>query len=621
MKKNVALSLIALLSCVMSYGQEVVIRDSSDVIMNESHEDSLKEAYSALTIRQWDELSFRPVDSTITVLNHTRLNEWNRDLYGQLSMANLATPLVYLVYDPDVSIGPRSGFQSYFHGWGNARDIPLYDVKAPLSGIRYLSGYERGQLFGGYLTLNAHERLNFFFDFQRVSARGDYFSQDNLSDQVKASSHYRTKNNHYSYQTALLWNKNRGRESGGITNTDGFSNPDSLITNRELINIRWNDSYFKATQFNLAFSQQYLPFADSTGAKGIGVYHEGDFRTSNRTFFSTDSILGNWYLDSAETRDSTRVLSTDQQVGLVFQSGVKGFSYAKVGIGYTYGSLSTDSIRRTQDAVYLSGEVRGETKSFDWRAKGRYHIIGTQVGGFDIRGNLRAELYGLEVGADAIFQNQMPTLQSQQWYGNDFRWNNNWESTYYQKLGGYASYNDYIRFGVNLNNWSRPVYYDESALPMQLEGAMQLIQTELNVRVPLSTWLIVTSKTTFQVTSGSGDILRLPTWVNRSGIFGKWQIYGGALKAYTGLESMVYSKYKANAYMPVTGVFHLQNGQEIGNFFYLNAVAGFRIGTAEIYVLAENVAEGLFNRSYYAAPYYPLADRTIHLGLRWRFFN
>lgn len=600
---------------------EPVHDDSTMVHPEENLQDSLLKAYSALTTRSWDDLEFHPVDSTITVLNHRSLNEWNRDLYGQLSMANLGTPLAYLVYDSKSQIGPRSGFQSYFHGWGDPYAIPFFDVKAPLSGIRYLKGYERGQLFGGYLTLNAHERLNFFLDFQRVSARGDYFSQDNLSDQVKASSNYRTKNNVYSYQAALLYNKNRGRESGGITDNDGFANPDSLITSRELINIKWQDAYFRASQINVAFQQRYLPFSDSTSAKGIGLYHDGEIQFSSRAFSATDSIMGNWFIDSTATNDSTHYWSTDQQVGIVFQSGVKGFSYAKVGVGYTYGALSNEYMNRNSNAIYVAGEIRGEAPSFDWIAKGRYHVVGSQIGGFDLEGGLTAKIRGLKVGADAVFQNQMPALQTQSWYSNDFIWNNDFESTFYQSIGGYASYKEYVSLSLHLQNWSKLIYYDHSALPQQLNGAIQLVQSELDVHIPLTSWLRISSRTTLQVTSGSADVLRLPTLVNRTGIFGKWQIFGGALKAYTGLEATSFSKYKANAYMPVTGVFYLQDSDEIGDFIYMNAVAGFRISTAEIYIIYENVAEGLFNRAYYAAPNYPLADRTLHLGLRWRFFN
>ncbi|WP_223277567.1 putative porin, partial [Phaeocystidibacter luteus] len=612
-----ALALLASFS--LKAQQDSIPSDSARVVPTDTL--TFEEAYSALNYRNWDDLSYRPIDSLLEVGGHWTLNEWTRDLYGQLSWANLATPLTFLVYQPNEEIGVRPGFQSYFNGWTRAKELRFYDVKAPLSGIRYLSGYQRGQLFGGYFAVNANERFNIFFDYERASARGDYFSQDNLYDRINASTHYRTKNNKYAIQAATTWNLNRGRESGGITDLDGFSNPDSLISDRELVNVRYYNSFFKARRLDLAVSQTYLPFADSTEAKGIGLYHEGDLDLGNRTFTSTDSILGNYFIDSTMTMDSTHYVTTNQELGLVFRSGLKSFTYVKAGLGYQYGRLSNPYTERTEGSVFVSGELRGDAEKFDWMARGKLFVGGTQNGSFDAHGQISFDIYDFGFVGFATFQQQAPSLQSEEWYANDFIWSNDFQSTFYQKLGGRLNYEKYASFSLNLQNWSRPIYYDYTSLPAQLDGTMQLIQAELDLQIPLTSWLTATSRTTLQLTSASQDIFRLPTWVNRSGLFGEWEVFDGALKAYTGFEAITYSSYRANRYNPVTGVFFLHDDLPIGGFVYVNAIAGFRIGTAQIYILAENVGEGLFNRAYYAAPYYPMADRTIHLGIRWRFFN
>lgn len=595
--------------------------DSTNEVHSDHNDFDTEEAYSALRVRGWDDLSYQSIDSTLDVGQHWDLNEWTRDIYGQLPWANLATPLTFLVYSPNTDIGTRSGYQSYFNGWSRAKDLKFYDVKAPLSGIRYYSGYQRGQLFGGYFTANAHERLNISFDYERVSSRGDYYSQDNLYDRVNATTHYRTHNNKYAVQAATSWNLNRGRESGGISNLDGFSNPDSLITARELVNMRFTDSYFKVRRWDLAVAQTFLPFADSTEAKGIGLYHEGDFDFGKRTFTSTDSVAGNWFIDSTNTVDSSSYIISNQEVGVIFESKYKGFDYLRAGLGYRAGQMGNEYYTLTENSLYVGGEARGETKSFAWRANGQLFFGGAQAGNFNVDGVIQINLGEFSFSGDAVFQQQTPSMQSLQWYANDYIWKNDFQSTFYQRIGGKLNYGKYASLYLNVQNWSRPVYYDYSSAPAQLDGTMQLLQTELDLQIPVLSWLTITSRTTVQLTSGSEDILRLPTVVNRSGIFGQWQIFEGALKAYTGIESLAYSEYRANRYNPATGVFYLQNDRAIGNFLYLNAVAGFRISSAQIYVVVENLGEGLLDRAYYAAPYYPLADRTIHLGIRWRFFN
>lgn len=616
--KKWLLHIAFLLATVHAFGQTDTVTTDTTAL---SPRDSVIQAYSALRYRNWSDLQYRPIDSTIAVGNHWNLNEWTRDIYGQLSMANLATPLAFLVHENENEIGVRSGFESYYRGWDNAKDLRFYDVKAPLSGVRYLSGYQTGQLFGGYFTANVNERFNIFLDYERVAARGNYFSQDNLYDRINSTSHYRTQNNKYSIQGALTWNNNTGRESGGITDETGFSNPDSLITDRELVNVRFYNSFFEARRFELAIEQEYLPFADSTEAKGIGLYHEGEITSSERIFRGADSVLGNYFIDSTFTNDSAYSVVTNQEVGLVFKSGYKAFTYAKVGAGYRYGQLGNDYFLRSETALYLSAELRGEDEKYAWIVDGKYYVAGTQIGAFDVNGRVQFDIGQFDFEGFTRFQQQTPSLQSEEWYANDFIWNNDFLSTYYQKLGGKLGYDRYASFTLNLQNWSRPIYYDEQGLPQQITGAMQLVQAELDLQIPILSWLTVTSRSTLQLTSGSEDILRLPTFFNRSGLFGEWSVFDGALKAYTGVEGTFYSSYQANRYNPVTGVFVLQNNKSIGDFLYLNAIGGFRIGSAEIYVIWENVAEGLLDRAYYASPYYPLADRTLHLGVKWRFFN
>lgn len=576
--------------------------------------------YSALNRRGWENQIYSSIDSVNSTFNHRELNEWSRDLYGQLTMGNLSTPLVNHIYQHDDQVAVRPGFQSYFNGWGSARDLPFYDVKAPVSGIRYYSGYTLGQLFGGYFTANLNERTNLFLDYQRVNARGDYFSQDNLHDRLQLTGHYRTHNNRYSIQAASLWNKNRGRESGGITDLDGFANPDSLVTTRELIDIRWGDAEFKARQFELDIAQEYLPFADSTARQGIGLYHDGHIGFYDRTFTSEDTLLGNNFL-AGPTTDSNIVRIYDQQVGLVFQSGWKGFSYVRAGIGFRSGTMANDSLSHAETSSFLSGEVKGETPKFEWGAKGRFYYVGTQAGAFDLEGAIAADIKGFKIQGEAVFQNASPSFQNEHWLANDFIWDNDFSAVLYQRVGGRVGYSDWVSAGVKVHNWTNPIYYNTNALPEQYNGTMQLLQADVQFIIPVLSWLTIDSRTTFQGSTTAEDILRLPTLFNRTGMFFKWEIFNGALKAYTGVEGTFFSKYKANAYMPITGVFHLQDDQEIGDFVYLNAVAGFEIGSARVYVVAENVAEGLTNRAYYAAPYYPMADRTFHLGLNWRFFN
>jgi hypothetical protein len=40
-----------------------------------------------------------------------------------------------------------------------------------------------------------------------------------------------------------------------------------------------------------------------------------------------------------------------------------------------------------------------------------------------------------------------------------------------------------------------------------------------------------------------------------------------------------------------------------------------------IYIKFENALDGLYGKSYFSTPHYPMPGRVFRFGLRWRFFD
>ena len=82
-----------------------------------------------------------------------------------------------------------------------------------------------------------------------------------------------------------------------------------------------------------------------------------------------------------------------------------------------------------------------------------------------------------------------------------------------------------------------------------------------------------------------------------------------------------FTSYRANAYMPATGTFHLQDGKKIGDYPLIDFFINFKVRQARIFLKWEHINSGWLDYNYYAAPGYPLADRLIRLGLQWQFYH
>ena len=110
----------------------------------------------------WQEQGYYFIDTSLSSLNwYHQLNNALSDDYGKLVLMNLGGPRNNLLLqglrplEDFQSFGP---FQDYFV---SPERVAYYQVRSPLTGARYVNGYERGQLFRIYHSQNITKNWNF----------------------------------------------------------------------------------------------------------------------------------------------------------------------------------------------------------------------------------------------------------------------------------------------------------------------------------------------------------------------------------------------------------------------------------------------------------------------------
>jgi hypothetical protein len=100
-------------------------------------------------------------------------------------------------------------------------------------------------------------------------------------------------------------------------------------------------------------------------------------------------------------------------------------------------------------------------------------------------------------------------------------------------------------------------------------------------------------------------------------------LFKGALIGDLGFDFYYTSKYKASAYMPATGIFHLQDEYNVGGFPFLDVFLTIRIKRTRIFVSYNNLLHGLrfIGENYFTAYNYPLKPRNVRVGLVWTFYD
>ncbi len=88
------------------------------------------------------------------------------------------------------------------------------------------------------------------------------------------------------------------------------------------------------------------------------------------------------------------------------------------------------------------------------------------------------------------------------------------------------------------------------------------------------------------------DVLRLPLAALYSSNYWNQSLFKGALVADLGFDFYYTTKYRASAYMPATGVFHLQDEYEVGGYPFLDVFLAFRVKQTRMFASYQQYTAG-----------------------------
>jgi hypothetical protein len=115
--------------------------------------------------------------------------------------------------------------------------------------------------------------------------------------------------------------------------------------------------------------------------------------------------------------------------------------------------------------------------------------------------------------------------------------------------------------------------------------------------------------------------MHLPLLMGRLKIGYAQPVFHKAATLYPSITVRYFTKYYADAYMPATRTFYLQNEVQIGNFPFIDMAIALKIKKAHIYVAYSNMFLLTGNYNSFIAPHYPMRDSRIFIGVNWRLFN
>jgi hypothetical protein len=568
--------------------------------------------------------AYHRLDSFVNIQQLDNFVLPHKSAFGLLPLANIGSGLQNLSFVADTQ--HLSHFTMGVSEWGfrQVSELPLYDVKSPVSDMQFITAYGRGQHFRLNFAQNLGPRWNYFASYDRINSLGDYPNSRTVVDDFIFTTHYTSPNRRLRIEGMYQFNKRILNEFGGLRNLTEFTENTTPVRNQILPLLSNTGSEF--VRNDLFSRQRYVLFRNQ---KDFLVSLENTMHTTIRRFeFNTgDTALFSPPIAGLPTNDSLRTVQYDQQAGLTFGKQQASGERQEIRVYgfYHFHQLGSAQLNMYRESFGIGSEVAFQDKRDYIQVSGTFNLnlIGNQSGSV-LRSNIRVgQVKNWHLTGGLLLSGRQADPFWETYRSNHYNWlHEDWNPIRTQRVSIGLKKSELLGINYNVYNLQNWLYLDTNATPAQASEAVQLQQLEVFVKMKSGKWEWRNQGLIQRATSADDYlVIRVPEVVYRSTLVFNYSVIKGVLKGQLGIDGHYFSSFFAQAYNPALNRFNLQDQTAIGNFPYIHLFATAQLKSFQFFVRIENVTEGISRYNYFAAPGIPLPDRFVRLGFNWRFFE
>ena len=567
----------------------------------------------------------------------------------------------------------------------NESSMMAYQSVLPYSELRYLMNVtDKEQHLNAKFGRQFAPRLFVSFEFNTDFSPGLFKNSKSLNNYFWVNAHYFTKNNRYGVSAYWYRNKLEMQENGGIVNDEDYishTESDNSVINVNLSNatnfvvssgvgfqqyfnlLPQKKATIKTVEASIADTITLFPDSLMTETLSMDSIREEESQEviveqkvrkftlgrichsfsylNNKLYYNESSPGVAFYqpfdtlFNFSKTTDTTLVRAIKNKLewnSLGYQKyndDVPLYLYA----GITHGLYKVKHFDYLEDETVLSknynqlsvngGIIVNLFKSTRIMGQGELITLGHQIGDFDIKGQWKQYLgttrrnFGQAV-FDVELKRQSANWFETSYYSNHFRWENDFNASTYLTFNLKYQYKDYC-IGVKQTSIANLIYFGTDARPAQNEGMFSIREAYLSFYQKL--WRFEFEGFASLQKSSNEDVVHLPLVQGSLKIGYAQPVFRKAATLYPSITVRYFTKYYADAYMPATRTFYLQNEVEIGNFPFIDLALAIKVKKAHIYAAYSNMFLLTGNYNSFIAPHYPMRDSRIFIGVNWRLFN
>ncbi len=254
---------------------------------------------------------------------------------------------------------------------------------------------------------------------------------------------------------------------------------------------------------------------------------------------------------------------------------------------------------------------------------GELVTLGYQIGDFDLKGQWKQFIgttnknYGVAT-LDAELKRQSANWFEESYYSNHFRWENDFKAATYLTFDLRYSYKCYC-IGLKQTTIANLIYFGTDARPTQYDGMFSVREAYLSFYQSLGRFELEGFASLQK--SSNEEVMHLPLLLGQLKLGYSQPVFHKAAVLHPSITVRYFTRYYADAYMPATRTFYLQNDVEIGNFPFIDLSVALKVQRAHIFLTYNNMFLLTGNYDAFIAPHYPMRGSKIFIGVNWRLFN
>ncbi|MDP2454915.1 MULTISPECIES: putative porin [unclassified Kaistella] len=560
----------------------------------------------------------------------------NRDNFGKIQFANVGSGFNPLVFEVDteqnLSLLPTN--KSYFIR--GIKDVKYYDVKTPTTAFIYHNSARNGAVLQSTYTQNIGKEFNIAVEYTGLRSQGHYLNSLASNNEVLFSGHYLSKSGKYEVFAHFLHDNVNNQENGGIADVNLFLNGNSDFNNRENLLVNLNNSNSQFSYRRYYFSQEFKPFASEKFPFKIRhtIFHQG-----NKYFYNQSSAEQYYFKDPLELYDypeSSKKYSKNlsNTVSILFDkenfkldAGVR-HQLIKLGVGTPFPTALNFPQELSENRIGAVGNLLVKLWDKVELNSNLEFSSGKEFGSFVRSQNLvRFEpIKDYFVNGKVNFQSASPSfnlLINPSIYKDFNYYFADAKNQTITEIGGDVNLK-WFKSSVFANYFriDNYTYLDSKALPQQSSSSVNISQIGGEATFSYGKFHL-NPKVLFQSAIGNKDLLPMPNFVGRANLFYQTKAFKNAAEIQTGIKVYYFSKFASREFFPVLNEFILpnENSYSIGGQPIADVYFNLKVKRMFFFIEAQHLNTTFMKNKSFTAPYYPLYDFRLNLGIVWYLFS